>query len=92
MNNGESYESKLWAVLTKEGLVDLSQFHARDVFDEVPLYSRDSDVDFLFADSLHDGNGFLPALCFEVSQIGHLLRGTSLAIPRRHYTLEHARR
>ena len=60
-------------MLTKEGLVDLSQFHAADVFDEVPLYSRDSDVDFLFADSLQNGNGFLLRLCFEVPQSGHFL-------------------
>src|SRR5947209_473582 len=47
MNNGDDDESKLWAVLTKEHLVDLSQFHKRRFFDEVPLYSRDSDIDFL---------------------------------------------
>ena len=47
MNNGENYESKLWSVLTKEHLVDLSQFHRSGFFDEVPLYSRDTDIDFL---------------------------------------------
>jgi hypothetical protein len=47
MNNGDGYESRLWEVLTKERLVDLSQFHRDGLFDEVPLYSRESDVNFL---------------------------------------------
>ena len=41
------YEAKLWAVLGREHLVDLSQFHKRNFFDEVPLFSRGSDIDFL---------------------------------------------
>lgn len=44
--NGD-YESKLWKVLEKEGLADLSQFHRNGFFDEVPLYSRSADVSFL---------------------------------------------
>jgi len=47
MNNGGNHESRLWAVLTKEHLVDLSQFHRGSFFDEVPLFSRESDLDFL---------------------------------------------
>ena len=47
MNNGNNDESKLWAVLAREQLVDLSQFHKSNVFDEVPLFSRDSDIGFL---------------------------------------------
>jgi hypothetical protein len=44
--NGD-YESKLWKVLEKEGLADLSQFHRNGFFDEVPFYSRTADVSFL---------------------------------------------
>ena len=47
MNNGNDYESKLWAVLAREHLVDLSQFHKRHFVDEVPLFSRESDIEFL---------------------------------------------
>ncbi len=46
MKNSNDYESKLWKLLEKEGLTDLSQFHKPRFFDEVPLYSRDSDVAF----------------------------------------------
>jgi hypothetical protein len=46
-NHHGSYESQLWKLLEKEGLADLSQFHRADCFDEVPLYSRRSDVAFL---------------------------------------------
>src|SRR5258708_17108843 len=46
--NGE-FESKLWKVLEKEGLADLSQYHRLGFFDEVPLYSRSRDVSFLQA-------------------------------------------
>jgi hypothetical protein len=44
MNN--DYENRLWKLLEKEKLTDLSQFHQRG-FDEVPLFSRESDVEFL---------------------------------------------
>jgi hypothetical protein len=44
--NGE-YESKLWKILEKEGLADLSQFHRTGFFDEVPFYTRIADVAFL---------------------------------------------
>ena len=47
MNNGNNYESRLWGLLEEEKLADLSQFHQRGFFDEVPLYSRESDIDFL---------------------------------------------
>jgi len=40
------YERRLWEVLEKEKLTDLSQFH-RVGFDEVPLFSRESDLEFL---------------------------------------------
>jgi hypothetical protein len=49
MTNGSDYESQLWHVLAKEHLVDLSQFHKNDFFDEIPLFSRDSDIGFLSA-------------------------------------------
>jgi len=44
--NGQ-YESKFWKILEKEGLADLSQFHRFGFFDEVPFYSRHSQVSFL---------------------------------------------
>jgi len=47
MISDKNYESKLWEVLTKEHLVDLSQFHKADFYDEVPLFSRGSEIDFL---------------------------------------------
>jgi hypothetical protein len=59
MNNGNNYESLLWNVLVKEHLADLSQFHRSGFFDEVPLFSRDSDVDFLKEDSAERANGTL---------------------------------
>jgi Immunity protein 15 len=43
----DHYESKLWKIIEKEGLADLSQFHRFGFFDEVPLYSRLSQVSFL---------------------------------------------
>jgi Immunity protein 15 len=47
MNNSNNNESMLWKVLEKEGLADLSQFHKPRLFDEVPLFSRLSDISFL---------------------------------------------
>jgi hypothetical protein len=47
MKNGSSYESMLWKVLEKEGLVDMSQFHTPRILDEVPLYSRIAHIAFL---------------------------------------------
>ena len=44
-------ESMMWKLLEKEGLADLSQFHRPRFFDEVPLYSRESDIAFLMGDS-----------------------------------------
>lgn len=45
MNN--DYETRLWKLLQKEKLADLSQFHQPGSFDEVPLFSRESDIEFL---------------------------------------------
>ena len=59
MNNGKIYESLLWNVLVKEHLVDLSQFHRSGFFDEVPLFSRDSDIDFLKEDTPERANSTL---------------------------------
>ena len=47
MNNIANYESKFWDILAKDYLVDLSQFHKSRFFDEVPLFSRESDIAFL---------------------------------------------
>jgi len=43
----KNYDAKLWEVLEKRKMADLSQFHQQDFFDEAPLYTRRSDVDFL---------------------------------------------
>jgi hypothetical protein len=53
-----NYESRLWKLLEENRLADLSQFHQPGFFDEVPLYSRASDVDFLPADE-HEASGIL---------------------------------
>jgi Immunity protein 15 len=47
MKNSNPYESKLKRLLQKEGFADLSQFHQQGFYDEVPLYSRYSDIAFL---------------------------------------------
>jgi hypothetical protein len=47
MNDTSNYESRLWKLLEEKKLADLSQFHQQGFFDEVPLYSRESDVAFL---------------------------------------------
>jgi hypothetical protein len=47
MNIIADYESKLWDILVKEHLADLSQFHKPRFSDEVPLFSRESDIAFL---------------------------------------------
>ena len=46
MTNGD-VESRLWKVLEKQRLADLSQYRNEGFFDEVPLYSRSSDISFL---------------------------------------------
>ena len=47
MSDTNNYESRLWSLLEKEKLADLSQFHRHGFFDEVPISSRESDLDFL---------------------------------------------
>jgi hypothetical protein len=47
MNNFANYESKFSDIIVKEHLVDLSQFHKSRFFDEVPLFSRESEIAFL---------------------------------------------
>jgi hypothetical protein len=47
MKTRAHYDSKFWEILEKERLVDLSQFHKPRFFDEVPLYSRESEIAFL---------------------------------------------
>lgn len=54
MNNSNSYESKPWSLLEKEGLADLSQFHRPGFFDEIPLYSRQADIAFLKGAAAND--------------------------------------
>ncbi len=47
MTNGKNYDSALWTILVKERLADLPQYHEPGFFDEVPLFSRLSDLAFL---------------------------------------------
>lgn len=47
MSDANEYESRLWRLLEGHKLTDLSQFHRRGFFDEVPLFSRESDLHFL---------------------------------------------
>jgi hypothetical protein len=72
MNDASNIESRLWKLLEKERLTDLSQFHQRGFFDEVPLYSRQSDVDFL-PDDKNEANEILLrfALKFLKSVVAH---------------------
>ncbi len=58
MSDINAYDSRLWRLLEKKKLADLSQFHQPGFFDEVPLYSRASDVDFL-PDDENQANGIL---------------------------------
>ncbi len=58
MRDMNNYESRLWRLLEEKKLADLSQFHRRGFFDEVPLYSRASDVAFL-PDDENEANGIL---------------------------------
>jgi hypothetical protein len=59
MTPNHDLDSKLWAVLTEERLVDLSQFHRPGFFDEVPLFSRASEIDFLSRYSNKEVNAIL---------------------------------
>jgi hypothetical protein len=43
----KTYEPELWKLLEKQKLAELSQYHQRGFFDEVPLYTRESEVRFL---------------------------------------------
>lgn len=49
MNNIHNYESRFWEIIKRERLVDFSQFHKSGFFDEVPLFSRQTDLEFLAA-------------------------------------------
>ncbi len=61
MTGNGDFESKLWKVLEKEQLADLSQYHRFGFFDEVPLYSRLSQVSFLSNLGREKANGVLLA-------------------------------
>ena len=47
MIDPNDYESRLWNLLETKRLADLSQYHRPDFLDEVPLYTRETDIDFL---------------------------------------------
>jgi hypothetical protein len=53
------YENRLWKILEKEQLADLSQFHKRGACDEVPLFSRESDIEFLWKEEGRAANAIL---------------------------------
>ncbi len=47
MRSIPNVDSCFWRILGANGLADLSQFHQSEFCDEVPLYSRESEVSFL---------------------------------------------
>jgi hypothetical protein len=47
MKHQNDFESDLWKLVERENLADLSQFHKPRFKDEIPLYSRLSDISFL---------------------------------------------
>jgi hypothetical protein len=47
MKNSHDLEATFWQMLEKNRLVDLSQYHKPDFFEEVPLFSRYADIAFL---------------------------------------------
>ena len=57
-----NYDSALWKALEKNRLADLSQYHATPMFEEVPLYSRLSDISFLSDLSTDEMNQILLGL------------------------------
>jgi hypothetical protein len=58
MSTVTNHDSRLWGLLEKGKLADLSQFHEPGFFDELPLFSRRADVDFL-VDTDESANGIL---------------------------------
>ena len=56
--NGEP-SVRLHKVLKKNRLAEVSQFHAPGFYDEIPLYTRESDVSFLATSPLSNGNRIL---------------------------------
>lgn len=59
MKTDNHHESKLWELLEKERLADLSQYHRPHFFEEVPLYARASDLVFLSNYSKDEANAIL---------------------------------
>lgn len=47
MKNLAELEAHFWKMLEKSRLVDLSQYHQPDFYEEVPLYSRYADIAYL---------------------------------------------
>jgi len=56
MKNSHDDESMFWRMLEKNRLVDLSQFHKADFYEEVPLCSRIEDIAFLADYSADDAS------------------------------------
>lgn len=79
MSKSQYYESMFWKLLEKEKLADLSQFHKPRYFDEVPLYSRYSDISFLGNEGNDKANAFL--LRFSLKFLKALISYEEHAIP-----------
>lgn len=58
MKDLSKYETRLWKLLEEQGLNDLSQFHRSGFCDEIPLYSRQTEVAFLLDDA-EEAHGIL---------------------------------
>lgn len=52
MTKSDGYESRLWEILAREGLADLSQFHRPKLVAEIPLFRKRSDLAFLVENSV----------------------------------------
>ncbi|ODT96809.1 MAG: hypothetical protein ABS79_07815 [Planctomycetes bacterium SCN 63-9] len=59
MINATVYDANFWDILTRGRLVDLSQFHKPDAFEEVPLFTRYSELDFLNGKTSSEINSIL---------------------------------
>jgi hypothetical protein len=69
MNNFNKYDSIFWDILKRERLVDFSQFHKSGFFDEVPLFSRKSDLEFLAELGSDQANSVLLNFAFRSARV-----------------------
>ena len=59
MKHHNNFESDLWKLVERKNLADLSQFHKPRFKDEMPLYSRLSDISFLSPCTTLEANAIL---------------------------------